>query len=72
MNTKHLKGYFAILGILAASYSSYAQTAPKNFIDPANMDLTVRPGDKFLRICKWKLDQKQSCSCQRNTLGKLQ
>jgi len=47
MNTKHLKGYFAILGILAASYSSYAQTAPKKFIDPANMDLTVKPGNNF-------------------------
>ncbi|MBB6274853.1 putative endopeptidase [Pedobacter cryoconitis] len=47
MNTKHLKSYFAILGIVAASYSSYAQNAPKKFIDPANMDLTVKPGDNF-------------------------
>jgi len=37
----------AVLGILAASYSSYAQQAPKKFIDPANMDLSVKPGDNF-------------------------
>lgn len=47
MKPKHLKSYFAILGIVAASYSSYAQKAPKKFIDPANMDLTVKPGDDF-------------------------
>ncbi|WP_367865747.1 M13 family metallopeptidase [Pedobacter sp. WC2423] len=47
MNTKHLKNYFAVLGILAASYSSYAQKVPTKFIDPANMDLTVKPGDDF-------------------------
>jgi len=47
MNTKHLKGYFAALGIVAASYSSFAQQAPKKLIDPANMDLTVKPGDNF-------------------------
>lgn len=47
MNTKHLKSYFAVLGIVAASYSSYAQQAPKKFIDPANMDLSVKPGDDF-------------------------
>ncbi|QNK61963.1 M13 family metallopeptidase [Pedobacter sp. PAMC26386] len=47
MNTKHLKGYFAILGILAASYSSYAQKIPGKFIDPANMDLSVKPGNNF-------------------------
>lgn len=47
MKTKHLKNYFAVLGIVAASYSSYAQQAPKKLIDPANMDLTVKPGDDF-------------------------
>ena len=47
MNTKHLKSYFAVLGIVAASYSSFAQEAPKKLIDPANMDLTVKPGDNF-------------------------
>jgi len=47
MNTKHLKSYFAVLGILAASYSSYAQNAPKKFIDLVNMDLSVKPGDDF-------------------------
>ncbi|WP_158796716.1 M13 family metallopeptidase [Pedobacter sp. L105] len=47
MNTKHFKSYFAMLGIVAASYSSYAQQAPKKLIDPANMDLSVKPGDDF-------------------------
>jgi putative endopeptidase len=47
MNSKHLKSYFAILGIVAASYSSYAQKAPQKLIDPANMDLSVKPGDDF-------------------------
>lgn len=47
MNTKHLKSYFAVLGIVAASYTSYAQQAPKKLIDPANMDLSVKPGDDF-------------------------
>jgi putative endopeptidase len=47
MKTKHLKGCFAALGIIAASYSSYAQNATQKFIDPANMDLTVKPGNDF-------------------------
>jgi putative endopeptidase len=47
MRPKHLKSYLAALGILAAGYSSYAQKAPKKFIDPANMDLTVKPGNDF-------------------------
>ncbi|MBB6500172.1 M13 family metallopeptidase [Pedobacter cryoconitis] len=47
MNTKHLKSYFAVLGIVAASYSSYAQKVPQKFIDPANMDLSVKPGNDF-------------------------
>ena len=42
-----LKNYFAVLGIMAASYSGYAQNATKKFIDPANMDLSVKPGDDF-------------------------
>lgn len=41
-----LKSYFAALGIIAASYSANAQTQ-KKFIDPANMDLTVKPGNDF-------------------------
>ncbi|MCX2451797.1 M13 family metallopeptidase [Pedobacter sp. PLR] len=45
MTTK-LKSYFAALGIVAASYTANAQ-APMKFIDPANMDLTVKPGDDF-------------------------
>ena len=47
MNIK-LKSYFAALGILAASYSAQAQS-PAKFIDPANMDLTVKPGDDFYK-----------------------
>jgi putative endopeptidase len=47
MNTKNLKSYFAALGIIAASYSSFAQSAPVKLIDPANMDLSVKPGDNF-------------------------
>ncbi|WP_316842368.1 M13 family metallopeptidase [Pedobacter gandavensis] len=45
MTTK-LKSYFAALGILAASYTANAQS-PMKFIDPANMDLTIKPGDDF-------------------------
>ncbi|WP_316822804.1 M13 family metallopeptidase [Pedobacter gandavensis] len=45
MTTK-LKSYFAALGILAASYTANAQSQMK-FIDPANMDLSVKPGDDF-------------------------
>lgn len=46
MYTNKLKGCFAVLGILAASYSANAQL-PAKLIDPANMDLTVKPGDDF-------------------------
>lgn len=42
-----LKNYFAVLGILAVSLSSSAQTNSKKYIDPANMDLSVKPGDDF-------------------------
>jgi len=47
MTFTHMKSYFAALGIVAASYSSFAQQAPQKFIDPSNMDLTVKPGDDF-------------------------
>lgn len=46
MKYQNLKKYFAALGILAASFSADAQTTRK-FIDPANMDLSVKPGDDF-------------------------
>jgi len=45
MRYQNLKRYFAALGIVAASFSANAQT--KKFIDPANMDLSVKPGDDF-------------------------
>ncbi|ARS40768.1 peptidase M13 [Sphingobacteriaceae bacterium GW460-11-11-14-LB5] len=45
MKYQNLKRYFAALGIVAAGFSANAQT--KKFIDPANMDLSVKPGDDF-------------------------
>ena len=42
-----LKNYFAVLGILAGGLATSAQTQPKKYIDPANMDLSVKPGDDF-------------------------
>ncbi|MBC7616731.1 MAG: M13 family metallopeptidase, partial [Pedobacter sp.] len=42
-----LKNYLAVFGILATSFSTFAQTAPKKYIDPANMDLSVKPGNDF-------------------------
>jgi putative endopeptidase len=48
MNTKGLKGYFSFLAIAAISFSANAQV-PDKLIDPANMDLTVKPGDDFYR-----------------------
>lgn len=47
MNLQELKSYFAILGIVAASYSASAQQHPAKLIDPANMNLSVKPGDDF-------------------------
>ncbi|WP_432709717.1 M13 family metallopeptidase [Pedobacter sp.] len=47
MKLQELKGYFAVLGIVAASYSASAQLTPSKLIDPANMDLSVKPGDDF-------------------------
>lgn len=41
-----LKTCFAVLAIVAAGYSADAQLTQK-FIDPVNMDLSVRPGDDF-------------------------
>jgi putative endopeptidase len=46
MITNTLKGCIVILAILATSYSATAQ-APGKYIDPANMDQTVKPGDDF-------------------------
>ncbi|WP_316830160.1 M13 family metallopeptidase [Pedobacter aquatilis] len=46
MKYQNLKRYFAALGIVAAGFSANAQTV-KKFIDPANMDLSVKPGDDF-------------------------
>ncbi|RZK43006.1 MAG: M13 family peptidase [Pedobacter sp.] len=41
------KNYLTVFGILACNFSALAQTAPKKYIDPANMDLSVKPGDDF-------------------------
>lgn len=46
MKYQNLKRYFAALGIVAAGFSANAQTI-KKFIDPANMNLSVKPGDDF-------------------------
>jgi len=46
MKYQNLKRYFAALGIVAAGFSANAQST-KKFIDPANMDLSVKPGDDF-------------------------
>jgi putative endopeptidase len=46
MKYQNLKRYFAALGIVAAGFSANAQTT-KKFIDPANMDLSVKPGNDF-------------------------
>jgi len=46
MNYQYLKNYLAVLGIVATGLSVSAQV-PKKLIDPANMDLTVKPGDDF-------------------------
>ncbi len=48
MNTKAIKGYLSMLAITAISFSANAQ-APDKLIDPANMDLSVKPGDDFYR-----------------------
>lgn len=42
----NLKHFFAAMGVVAASYAAHAQS-PDKFIDPANMDLTVKPGNDF-------------------------
>jgi putative endopeptidase len=47
MDINSLKNYFAALGIVAVSISASAQAPIKKFIDPANMDLSVKPGDDF-------------------------
>jgi putative endopeptidase len=47
MKSQQLKNYFTVLGIFAGSLSAFAQNIPKKLIDPANMDLSVKPGDDF-------------------------
>lgn len=42
------KTCFAVLGIITVNYSANAQQKQK-FIDPANMDFSVRPGEDFYR-----------------------
>jgi len=42
----NLKSLFAVSGMLAVGYSAKSQSTTK-FIDPANMDLSVKPGDDF-------------------------
>lgn len=47
MKLKQLKNYFVLVGLSLAGFTANAQTSPRKFIDPANMDLTVKPGDDF-------------------------
>ena len=46
-NYKKLLVSIVAMVALSASYSSFAQTKAKIFIDPANMDKSVKPGDDF-------------------------
>lgn len=46
MNILKLTRHIAALGILATGYTASAQS-PTKFIDPTNMDLSVKPGDDF-------------------------
>ena len=46
MNINQFKTFFAALGVVSVGVAN-AQTPIKKFIDPANMDLTVKPGDDF-------------------------
>ena len=46
MTTNTIKRALAFSALLAASYAANAQV-PSKLIDPANMDLTVKPGDDF-------------------------
>lgn len=46
MNILKLTWHIAALGILATGYTASAQS-PTKFIDPTNMDLSVKPGDDF-------------------------
>jgi putative endopeptidase len=46
MHKYSLKNGLAILGLLVVNYTAKAQV-PAKLIDPANMDLSVRPGDDF-------------------------
>lgn len=46
MNISKLTWHIAALGILVTGYTASAQS-PTKFIDPNNMDLSVKPGDDF-------------------------
>lgn len=46
MKLQQLKSCLTAFGILTTVYTANAQNA-KKFIDPANMDLSVKPGDDF-------------------------
>jgi len=46
MNINQFKTFFAALGVVSVGVAS-AQTPIKKYIDPANMDLSVKPGDDF-------------------------
>jgi putative endopeptidase len=47
MKLKQLKIYLPAIAFALGGYTAQAQNAPKKFIDPANMDLSVKPGNDF-------------------------
>ncbi|MBE9601296.1 M13 family metallopeptidase [Pedobacter sp. MC2016-24] len=46
MKNTSIKTYVVVLGVVITGLSAQAQSTTK-FIDPANMDLSVKPGDNF-------------------------
>lgn len=47
MKFNRFKSYFATLGIIAMGVSAHAQNINRKFIDPAQMDFSIKPGDDF-------------------------
>lgn len=49
MKRNNLKCYVAVAGLAMISIQAAGQNATRKFIDPANMDLSVKPGDDFYK-----------------------
>jgi len=52
MKFKQIRNYFPALILLAGGFTAQAQTPARKFIDPANMDLSVKPGDDFYQYAR--------------------